>query len=181
MILNALIGDQIYQLEVPEPLLEEAQDFFARMDEDMDQGIQMSRDWVAQPSLEQRCQWVANRLLTALENENHKLGRLMAGYILKRLPHLDQIEIDTSGEIGATQFSYRPLADEALDPAVLALAEERVSQPFKVGKQWRLSIHDRVADQWRNSPAIAREEDAQSLRQQAIERIYRELARGEKG
>ena len=70
-------------------LLEEAEDYFARMVEDMDHGIQMSRDWVAQPSLEHRCQWVANRLLTALENENHKLGRLMAGYILKRLPHLE--------------------------------------------------------------------------------------------
>ena len=36
------------------------------MDQDMDAGWQMSRDWVDNPSREQRCQIVADKLLTAL-------------------------------------------------------------------------------------------------------------------
>lgn len=106
MILKAQIDDKLYELLVPDELLEQASDFFARMDVDMDEGIQMNRDWVATPNLEQRCQVVADKLYTAIENDNHKLGRLMAGYILNRLPSLDQIIIDTQGNLEATVFLY---------------------------------------------------------------------------
>jgi hypothetical protein len=107
VILKAHIDDKLYELLVPDALLAEAQDFFARMDADMGEGIQMNRDWIASPSLEQRCQLVADKLLTALENENHNLGRLMAGYILTRLPNLAQVTIDTQGNLEATEFHFQ--------------------------------------------------------------------------
>ena len=104
MILKVIVDDQLFELNVPDGFMEQAGNFFDQMDQDMDQGWQMSREWVAAPSREQRCQIVANKLLTALENENHKLGRLMAGYILSRMPEVDSMELDTSGEIQNTRI-----------------------------------------------------------------------------
>ena len=105
MILKVIVDDQLYELNVPEAFMEQAGGFFQQMDEDMDQGWQMSREWVATPNREQRCQIVANKLLTALEKENHKLGRLMAGYILSRMPEVESLELDTSGEIQNTRIN----------------------------------------------------------------------------
>jgi hypothetical protein len=52
----------------------------------MDQGWQMSREWVDRPNQLQRCQIIADKLLSALEKENERLGMMMAGYICARLP-----------------------------------------------------------------------------------------------
>jgi len=79
MILKVQIDDQLLELNVPEAFIEQAEDFFARMDADMDQGWQVDREWVEQPDQMLRGQIAANKLFTALENEDHKLGRLMAG------------------------------------------------------------------------------------------------------
>ena len=96
MILNVIGDEQSIDLNVPDPLIQEAEDFFANMDRDMDAGWQMSRDWVDRPSREQRCQIAADKLLTALENENRKLAMMMAGYILSRMPGVQSVEVDTS-------------------------------------------------------------------------------------
>jgi hypothetical protein len=106
MILEAIIEEQIYRLNVPESLLAQAGDFFDQLDRDMDQGWQMSRDWVAQPDQIQRAQIVADKLLTALENQNEKLGMLMAGYLVTRLPGLKSVEPDIRGEIQNTVFDF---------------------------------------------------------------------------
>jgi len=105
MILKAIIDDHEYSLNVPETVLTQGEEYFARLDADMDQGWQMSREWVQHPNQVERCQIVADKLLTALENENHKLGMLMAGYILSRMPDVDTVEIDIRGEIQNTQLA----------------------------------------------------------------------------
>jgi len=104
MILKAIIDDREYSLNVPEAVIAQGEDYFARLDADMDQGWQMSREWVQHPNRVERCQIVADKLLTALENENRKLGMLTAGYILSRMPNVATVEIDISGEIQNTQF-----------------------------------------------------------------------------
>ena len=106
MLLKAIIDDQELSLEVPETLLREGQAFFAKLDADMDQGWQMSREWVARPNQIERCQIVADKLLTALEKENEKLGMLMAGYLLSRLPGIESVTPDTHGEMQNTLFTY---------------------------------------------------------------------------
>jgi hypothetical protein len=105
MLLKAIIDDQEISLEVPDPLLGEGEAFFAKLDADMDQGWQMSREWVANPSQVERCQIVADKLLTALEKENQRLGILMAGYLLSRLPGLETVTLDTHGEMQNTHFT----------------------------------------------------------------------------
>ena len=71
---------------------------------DMDKGWQMSRDWVEYPTPEQRCQIAADRMLTAIMQENDNTKILMAGYILSRMPKATDVRIDTSGEISGTEF-----------------------------------------------------------------------------
>ena len=98
MILKVVIDDQLLELNVPEAFVAQAQDFFAKMDADMDQGWQVNREWVEQPDQMLRAQIAANKLLTALENEDHNLGRLMAGYIVSRVPNIESLELAPAGE-----------------------------------------------------------------------------------
>jgi hypothetical protein len=88
-------------------VIERGSEFFEQLDRDMDQGWQMSREWVDSPNRLQRCQIVADKLLTALEKENEKLGMLMAGYILSRLPNVETVELDIQGEVQNNEFHFR--------------------------------------------------------------------------
>jgi hypothetical protein len=104
LILNIYIEDRHYPLDVPEALLSDAEEFFAKMDRDMDQGWQMSRVWVDRPNLTERCQIVAEKLMMALNADNPQMVSLMGGYILARMPGVKGVRIDTSGEIQETEF-----------------------------------------------------------------------------
>ncbi len=70
----------------------------------MDKGWQMSRVWVEHPDAQQRCQIVADKLLTALEQDNEQLIGLMAAYILKRRPGTAEVVIDVEGNMLQTEF-----------------------------------------------------------------------------
>lgn len=96
--------DKCYSLDVPESLVTEAQDFFEKMDADMDCGWQMSRWWVPDPDSTQRCQIVADKLLTAMTNQDEPYAKLMCAYILRIRPSTRRIQINTDGEIQGNQF-----------------------------------------------------------------------------
>ena len=73
MILKVVIEDQIYPITVPQQIISEAGEFFDRIDKDMDNGWQMSREWAQNPNQEQRCQIVGDKMLTALHIDNQQL------------------------------------------------------------------------------------------------------------
>ena len=98
------IDDKSYQLNVPEALTLEAREFFDKMDRDMNCGWQMSRWWVPDPDQTQRCQIVADKLLTAMQKENREFALLMAAYILHHKPVTRRIRINTDGEIQGNEF-----------------------------------------------------------------------------
>ena len=102
MILKLTIDDQTYDIDVPGQIMQEAEEFYVKMDSDMDKGWQMSRCWVEKPDQYQRCQIVADRILGALHTENRKIVMLMSGYILSRVPHVEEVVVDTSGDITLT-------------------------------------------------------------------------------
>ncbi len=104
MILKLTIDDQTYDIDVPEHLMQEAQEFYQKMDEDMSRGWQMSRIWVEQPDLYQRCQIAADRILGAFHTENKRMVLLMSGYILSRLPSVEEVVVDTSGDMTLTEI-----------------------------------------------------------------------------
>ena len=104
MILNIVIAENTIPVEVPDFIVTEATDVFDKMDEDMNNGWQMSREWVDELNTEQRCQVIADKLLTAMETENEKMRMMMAAYILNRLPGVKGVRVATDGEIQETEL-----------------------------------------------------------------------------
>jgi hypothetical protein len=51
-----------------------------------------------------RAQVAASRILTALDTDNQTLAGLMAGYIVYKLPGVEAVNINTSGEPLETEF-----------------------------------------------------------------------------
>ena len=104
MILKVVVDDQIYHITVPERIISEAGEFFDKIDKDMDKGWQMSRDWVANPGQEQRCQIVGDKMLTAMHNDNQQLMVLLSAYVLARVPTARELHIDSNGEMLETEL-----------------------------------------------------------------------------
>ena len=106
MRFKVVIDEQVYAVEVPEDLLRDAAEFHARLDRDMDRGWQMSRQFVARPDRLQRCQIVADKLLTSIMQKNEASAMLMAGYIALRMPGAVGVDVDASGEMQNTELLY---------------------------------------------------------------------------
>lgn len=202
MNLDVIIDETVYSLSVPDSLIEQAEDYFAQLDRDMDAGWQMSREWVRSPTRLQRGQIVADKLLTALEKENDKLGRLMAGYLLSRLPDVVAVEPDIQGEIQNTHFRFRekdsegaakareteeiatqasrskPTTGMGMDRlAAMGQAAQDITKVFKVGKGYRFSVYDHDRGRWQESPLVAERQEAERLRQIALKARYEMLSR----
>ncbi len=106
MRFKVVVGDQVFAVEVPDELLQEAGGFHARLDTDMDRGWQMSREFVERPNRLQRCQIVADRLLTSLTQGNDATAMLMAAYIAQRVPGAIGVDIDATGEMQNTELLF---------------------------------------------------------------------------
>jgi hypothetical protein len=106
MRFKVIIGAQVYAVEVPENLLREAEEFHTKLDRDMDRGWQMSRQFVVQPDALQRCQIVADKLLTSIMQDNQASAMLMAAYIALRIPGAIGVDIDAGGEMQNTELLY---------------------------------------------------------------------------
>jgi hypothetical protein len=106
MQFKVVIGEQVYAVEVPEELLRESAEFHAKLDSDMDRGWQMSREFVARPDRLQRCQIVADKLLTSIAQGNQATAMLMAAYIALRMPGAVGVDIDDAGEMQNTELLY---------------------------------------------------------------------------
>ena len=104
MMLAVKFGESVFDVDVPDELIKDAEDFYAKMDRDMDQGWQISRLWVDNPDQQQRCQIVAEKILNAFHHNDQKMILLMSGYILSRVPEIKQVIIDDTGDITETLF-----------------------------------------------------------------------------
>lgn len=185
MHLDVVIEDKTHRVEIPDGMLTEAEDFFQKMDRDMDHGWQMGPEFIEQPDRMQRCQIAANKLLTSISGENQLLTQLMAAYILKRLPGVKQVNIDTFGEMLHTEFEFEGAAARSTgaagrrptlsEPEARALAEKDVSEIYKVGKAWRFAMYDRGNGQWTESPFLPTEDEARRMRDEARTRLIARL------
>jgi len=106
MRFKVVIAEQEYAIEIPQAMLQESAEFHDRLDRDMDRGWQMSREFVAHPDRLQRCQIVADRLLTAIMQDNQATAMLMAAYIALRMPGALGVDIDAAGEMQNTELLY---------------------------------------------------------------------------
>jgi len=184
MQLDVIIDGKTHRIEVPQDMLDDGEAFFQKMDRDMDSGWQMGPEFVESPDVAQRCQIAANKLLVSVSAQNKLLTELMAGYILKRLPGIKTVEIDTSGEMLNTEFIFGDNARPVPRPVVTSRqqsvmnenearnkAENDVSQVYKVGKAFRFAVHDHASGRWVESPFSPTEEQAKQLRAEACARL----------
>lgn len=199
MKLDVIIDSKTHRIEVPQDMLDDGEDFFQKMDRDMDAGWQMGPEFVESPTPTQRCQIAANKLLVSISAQNKLLVQLMAAYILRRMPAIQAVEIDTGGEMLNTELIFDrrfqtqstssihglveprtnapdvTLANRAGKGAspfdARANAESDISQVYKVGKAYRFATYDRVSGRWVESAFAATEEEAKKMRDAACARL----------
>ena len=104
MQLNIFIDGRQHPIFVKESLIADSVEFFSKMDEDMGKGWQVGREWIEQPTPENFCQVVADRMVTAFEHDNKPMYSMMAAYLLSRKPGLVAVMIPSDGEIQETEF-----------------------------------------------------------------------------
>ncbi|NOR51538.1 MAG: hypothetical protein GQ470_02865 [Gammaproteobacteria bacterium] len=104
MQLNLFIDGRQHPLFVDDQLISDSEEFFLKMDEDMSKGWQVGREWIDLPTLENYCQVVADRMVTAFEHDNKAMYSMMAAYLLSRKPGLVSVMVPTDGEILETEF-----------------------------------------------------------------------------
>ncbi len=99
MNFNITIDEESYTLDVKEELMQELQSAHRDMDAEYDKGLQLGRYWIDTPTLEQRCQLTANKVVSAIHQENIRQFYLMASYILAKFPNLKQVTVSSDFEI----------------------------------------------------------------------------------
>lgn len=104
MQLNIFIDGRQHPIFVEDLLVSDSDEFFSKMDEDMRQGWQVGREWIDEPTVENFCQIVADRMITAFEHDNKPMYSMMAAYLLSRKPGLVAVHIPADGEIQETEF-----------------------------------------------------------------------------
>ncbi|MCP4994460.1 MAG: hypothetical protein GY934_11845 [Gammaproteobacteria bacterium] len=104
MKLNIILDDYSLDMDVDESFITSNTEAFDSLDSSMDQGIQLGREWVEAPDKIERCQFAANKLLSAIESHNERLAMISAGYILTRLKGVQQVTLNNEGNPGATSF-----------------------------------------------------------------------------
>lgn len=178
MILTAFINETAYDFDVPQKMLDEGESFFSKIDADMEDGYQMSREFVENPGRKERCQIVANRILDAMSDEKITLALLLCAYIIDRMPGVTVARIDTTGDVFETHFGNaeehqatpRLTDEEAHDKASADL-----SDVYKVGRVYKFSLRDLNTGKWEETPAVKTEEEATQLRSNALENRCKEL------
>lgn len=185
MKLDVIIDDQNHRIELPDSMLDEAEDFFRKMEDDMSHGWQMGPEFVESPDTTQRCQIAANKLLTSHAARNPLVMQLMAAYILKRMPGVQAVNIDTNGEMLNTELLFESGARHATagqrplsEAQARAQADRDVSQVYQVGKVWRFAVYDRSAGRWTESPFTESEQEAQRQRDETHARVLQALRDG---
>jgi hypothetical protein len=182
MKLQVSVEDRSYNIEIPEEMLsEEGQEFFAKMDDDMDSGWQMGMEFIENPDKIQRCQIAADRLYTALDTENKTLAQLMAAYIVTRLPGVVSVDIDATGDMQLTEFNTGPgeAAGGSYVPGkklnkieAMEQAGKDVSKVYKSGKGYKFAVYDRSEDKWMESPPFNTEQEAEAARSKAFKTYF---------
>ena len=104
MTLKVLMDGNVYSISITSEISDEGEPFFSKMDQDMDKGWMMSREWVENPTQIQRCQIAADRLVDSIHSENETLTHLMVGYIVTRMKNVQEVHINTDGDMMETQF-----------------------------------------------------------------------------
>lgn len=80
--------------------------YLDKMDQKMDEGIELGDEVVAHPDNEQRARYVAANLVHAIKTDNEPMVAAMCSYLAMREPDLKQIRIEDSDDNVSIEFDY---------------------------------------------------------------------------
>jgi len=91
----AVILDGIAQLEYDrnKPLPDHQALYLDKMDQKMDEGIQVGETSIANPDLNERAQFVAANLASAIINNDEAMSSALCSYLANRIPELKQVKL----------------------------------------------------------------------------------------
>ena len=104
MNFNITIDEESYTLEVSDAIMKELQGTIKDMDADFDKGARIGRYWIEMPSDEQRCQLAADKVVSAVHQQNVRMFYQMAAYILTKLPTLKMATVSSDFEVSDIHF-----------------------------------------------------------------------------
>ncbi len=88
-------GEALFEYDRTKPLPENQRQYLDRMDRQMDDGITLGNEAIEKPDQQQRAQFVAFTLVTAIQQDNEAVIAAMNSYLAVRYPDLKQVKADT--------------------------------------------------------------------------------------
>lgn len=91
----AVLINEVAQLEYDrdKSLTDYQNTYLEKMDQQMDEGIQIDGELIKSPDLNQKIQFVAGNMLSAMKSENEGMTSALCTYLATRLPDLKQVKI----------------------------------------------------------------------------------------
>ena len=97
-------SEALFEYDRTKPLPENQQQYLDRMDSQMDDGITLGNEAIAKPDPQQRAQFVAFTLITAIQQDNEAVIAAMNSYLAVRYPDLKQVKADTDQNSNKVMF-----------------------------------------------------------------------------
>ncbi|TDY00977.1 hypothetical protein [Thiohalophilus thiocyanatoxydans] len=91
-------GQAEVEFDRNKPLTDLQKTYLDKMDQEMDKGIHLSGEAIAQPDQIQRAKFVANALLESIQSEDEPRIAATCSWLAVRLPELKQVRADLKDE-----------------------------------------------------------------------------------
>ena len=99
-----LNGEALFEYDRTKSLPEHQEKYLDQMDHKMDGGITLGNEAIASPDQQQRAQFIAFTLVTAIQQDNEAVIAAMSSYLAERYPDLKQVKADTDQESKKVMF-----------------------------------------------------------------------------
>ena len=97
-VLTVFINDEIaYEYDRDMLLDEQRLAFLDRMDSDMNRGLKIQGELIANPDVQQRGRFVAMNLIKALQQNNEAVIAASSAYLINRIPALVEVRVNDHG------------------------------------------------------------------------------------
>ena len=117
-ILYVIVNDDpILEFDRKKPMPGHQRQYLDNMDSQMDQGIQLGKDFIKEPNALQRSQFVANSLVNLLLKDEYSMAIAMCSYLAKRLPDLQQVKCKSGSGDKSDEQSIEFVFDRSYEKA----------------------------------------------------------------
>ena len=100
-------NEAVLEYDRSKPMPGQQRQYLDRMDERMNQGIQLGDSFIETPNPLERAQFVANSLVNSLLKQNFDQAVAMCSFLGKRMPDLQQIKCEGSeGDDGGISIEF---------------------------------------------------------------------------